>query len=211
MTTAQREATLRWLEKKPEARERQLTLGRLRAARQRERKSAAKQQRGTDPGLTLHSSLSPSLSIPPNAQPNSHLSPQHVANLATRTSHSSSVAAIRAEIQDWTLEWGSEKDWAVEFHRELRRAEAHPPDGVDSWVNFLDDHVRHGRDILVALKNVNMKEVFEDPLVVQDIFTQVLELTHHVLSEVVFISVKLDEYAPALPSSRISGARHFTM
>ncbi|EIW83302.1 hypothetical protein CONPUDRAFT_152327 [Coniophora puteana RWD-64-598 SS2] len=184
----QRAAKERWLAD-PEVLERQRLLGRQRAERQRERKRAAKAE-----GKITSVAFPAPVAVDPD-----------------RVAITTSVSDIRAEIQGWRLEWGRDSDFSREFHRELERSKEYGSKSVDRWMRELDDHVRHGRDILTMLKNVDISPFCRSPTGARDIFFQCMELTHIVLTEVTAISVKLDEYAPPTSNCAVSNARSYTL
>jgi hypothetical protein len=67
-----------------------------------------------------------------------------------------------------------------------------------------------GRDILKDLKFVASVSCNSTPDEVRDLFLQGYDMAIGVVSEVKFFKVKLDEYAPAIPTTKLSDIRHYS-
>jgi hypothetical protein len=74
----------------------------------------------------------------------------------------------------------------------------------------LEAHVQEGRDLLRGLKFVAEISCNNTPDEIRDLFLQGYDLVITVTSEVKFCEVKLDEYAPAVPSTQMTNIHHYT-
>lgn len=79
---------------------------------------------------------------------------------------------------------------------------------MDDFFSLCDTHVQAGREILHDLRdlaNANCRS----GKVRRDRFIQLYDMLETVLPEVKFFEVKLDEYAPSIPNSRLSSVRYY--
>ena len=71
------------------------------------------------------------------------------------------------------------------------------------------DHIEEGRQLLWLLRSVTHKGFRGVGCKVLDLYEQVFDLLTSLLTEIRFFEVKLDEYAPVFPLSRISEAHYY--
>lgn len=79
---------------------------------------------------------------------------------------------------------------------------------MDTFFNICEDHVQTGREILSDLRKISVGYC-RNGRVKKDKFIQIYDMLTIVLSEVKFFEVKLDEYAPSIPDSRLSSVRYY--
>lgn len=112
----------------------------------------------------------------------------------------------RLDIVNWTwLDMGPENLWEDWLAGELRFARRMKD--LDGLLRNYRQHAAEGRELLNDLRFLGQVSVGSTPTEVQDLFLQTFELTTHVLSEVKFFEVKLDEFAPVDPPTKISSIR----
>ncbi|KAI6011942.1 hypothetical protein BKA83DRAFT_4131273 [Pisolithus microcarpus] len=87
-------------------------------------------------------------------------------------------------IDEWKLDWGPESRWLKKFDKSLRKA------------------CKKG---LVASTTCSQQWGHQ-----LDTCLQIFDLLEVVLAEVKFFEVKLDEYAPAVPYSKVLDARYYS-
>jgi hypothetical protein len=73
-----------------------------------------------------------------------------------------------------------------------------------------ETHAMQGMDVLKGLKFVAPVPCNSTPDEVRDLFLQGYDMVIGVASEVKFFEVKLDEYAPAIPMTKLSDIRHYS-
>ncbi|KAG2122393.1 hypothetical protein BD769DRAFT_1316860, partial [Suillus cothurnatus] len=79
---------------------------------------------------------------------------------------------------------------------------------VDDFFSLCNTHAQAGQEILYDLRylaNANCR----CRRVRRDRFIQLYDMLEMVLPEVKFFEVKLDEYAPSIPSSRLSSVHYY--
>lgn len=112
----------------------------------------------------------------------------------------------RLDIVNWTwMDMGPENLWEDWLAGELRFARRMKD--LDGLLRNYRLHAAEGRELLHDLCFLGQVSVGSTPAQVQDLFLQTFELTTHVLSEVKFFEVKLDEFAPVDPPTKISSIR----
>ncbi|KAI5999210.1 hypothetical protein EDD15DRAFT_2363274 [Pisolithus albus] len=195
----QREATERWLSK-PGVREQQREKARLRAARNRTRKRVNEDETATRNPISTGA-----CGVSPDTEPDSYLHPSSRSELPP-------LEEIRQLIAEWQSEWGAESTWPKRFHEQLKRAQGRGRLATDSFFSQCEAHVEEGRRLVWLLRSITRKGFRGAGRKVADSYEQVFDLLTSLLTELRFFEVKLDEYAPISPLSRISEARYyFTM
>jgi hypothetical protein len=114
-------------------------------------------------------------------------------------------------VVNWTYAWAPENLWEKKFNDEIhlaRRRGGQP--AVDHFLMECERHAEEGREILHDLKFVAAVSCNSTHDEIRDLFLQGYDMTIAVMSEVKFFEVKLDEYAPAVPMTKISDRRYFT-
>jgi hypothetical protein len=79
---------------------------------------------------------------------------------------------------------------------------------TDDFFSQCEDHVREGRLILCDIQLL-AHHPDRSQKQMKDMYIQICDLLPVVLTEVVFFEVKLDEYAPAVPFSKVSEVRYY--
>lgn len=80
---------------------------------------------------------------------------------------------------------------------------------TDEFFSQCEDHVREGRAILRDLQLLAYHLPNKGSKQVKDTYIQIYDLLSAVLMEVFFFELKLDEYAPAVPLSKLSEVRYY--
>ncbi|KAI5982468.1 hypothetical protein EDD15DRAFT_2377761 [Pisolithus albus] len=178
----QRLATTRWLSK-PGVLEAQREKARLRAARNRERKRAKALAGDVLSDGTVNR-------VPDQCDVYSDTESVSTFLHSSAASPTPTLPHLRLSIDAWKSDWGPESAWLKKFDESLRKAREK---GLASMDRFFKDTARgtqRGRQL--------------------DTFLQIFDLLEVVLAEVKFFEVKLDEYAPAVPYSKVSDARYYS-
>ncbi|KIJ58805.1 hypothetical protein HYDPIDRAFT_51702, partial [Hydnomerulius pinastri MD-312] len=109
-------------------------------------------------------------------------------------------------ISKWQTEWEPEAEWDRNFNIALRRAQEKAWRGTDKFFRGCESHAREGRSLLRQLQRVAQTlgagRIPREHLV--DKYLQVFDLIVVLMSEVKFFEVKLHEYAPSIPLSKVS-------
>ncbi|KAI6143574.1 hypothetical protein BKA82DRAFT_4359364 [Pisolithus tinctorius] len=163
---------------------------RLRAARNRTNLS----QRVKIPPTTQHDQRS--WSVP---GPRAQLVPTPFGTFGTPP-----LEKVRQLIADWQSEWGTESTWPKKFHDQLRHAQGRARLATDSFFSQCEAHVEEGRRLVWILRNIARKVSGVWGTGAADLYEQVFDLLTSLLTELRFFEVKLDDYAPISPLSRIS-------
>ncbi|KAI6116968.1 hypothetical protein EV401DRAFT_2073024 [Pisolithus croceorrhizus] len=116
---------------------------------------------------------------------------------------------VRQLITDWQSEWGAELTWPKKFHEQLKLAQGRGRLASEAFFLQCEAHVEDGRQLLWLLRSVMRKGFRGIGYKVVDSYKQVFDLLTSLLTELRFFEVKLDEYAPISPLSRISEARYY--
>ncbi|KAH7918000.1 hypothetical protein BV22DRAFT_1134936 [Leucogyrophana mollusca] len=204
----QRQATERWLAK-PGVRQAQLEKARLRSARNRELKRAAgltisdghRTSRGRAVSASSEMAYSASdvndaaflASVPKtplNEEPSLTFPPpcfqsDDLPSLPT-------LAALRVQVNEWQVKWGSETAWGKRFDAALQRSREGGWRATDEFYNGCEQHALRGRAILARIREILQtlsRGARED---IADQLLQVYDISTLVLSEVRFFEVKLD-------------------
>lgn len=121
----------------------------------------------------------------------------------------SNISDIRTSIAGWQTEWGPAATWAKNFHHTLSRVQEKGRRATDEFFSQCEDHVREGRAILRDLQLLAHHPPNKGSKQVKDTYIQIYDLLSAVLMEVFFFELKLDEYAPAVPLSKLSEVRYY--
>lgn len=123
----------------------------------------------------------------------------------------SNIRALRIVVVNWAYSWGPENLWERRFNDELRSARKHGGQtAVDHFFTECEQHAKEGRDILHDLKFSAAVSCNSTPDEIRDLFLQGFDMVTAVTSEVKFFEVKLDEYAPSVPMTKISDVRYYS-
>ncbi|KAI5988577.1 hypothetical protein EDD15DRAFT_2198942 [Pisolithus albus] len=181
-------------------RDEQREKARLRAARNRTRKRTLSNE-----ATTCDSTSTTADGTSPDNEPESYLHPLAYSDLPP-------LEKVRQLIADWHSEWGAESTWPKKFHEELKHVQGRGRLASEAFFSECEAHVEDGRRLLCLLRSITRKGFRGTGYKVVDSYEQVFDLLTSLLTELRFFEVKLDEYAPISPLSRISEARHyFTM
>ncbi|KAI5983702.1 hypothetical protein EDD15DRAFT_2201862 [Pisolithus albus] len=178
-------------------REEQREKARLRAARNRTRKRTVSNE-----ATTGDSTPTSADGVFPDNEPESYLHPLAHSDLPP-------LEKVRQLIADWKSEWGAESTWPKKFHEELKRAQGSGRLASDAFFSQCEAHVEGGRRLLCLLRSITRKGFRGTGYKVADSYEQVFDLLTSLLTELCFFEVKLDEYAPISPMSRVSEARYY--
>ncbi|KAI6004704.1 hypothetical protein EDD15DRAFT_2359449 [Pisolithus albus] len=180
-------------------REEQREKARLRAARNRTRK------RMVEDGATTRDPTSSTLEVDPDTEPDSYLHPLACSELP-------SLEKVRQLITDWRSEWGAESTWPKKFHEQLKRAQGGGRLATDAFFSECEAHVEEGRQLVSLLRSITRRGFRGTGYKVVDSYEQVFDMLTSLITELRFFEVKLDDYAPIFPLSRVSEARcYFTV
>ncbi|KAI6139515.1 hypothetical protein BKA82DRAFT_4364642 [Pisolithus tinctorius] len=138
----------------------------------------------------------------PDPEPNSYLHPSALLEPPP-------LEKVRQLITDWQSEWGTESTWPKKFHDQLRHAQGRGRLATDSFFSQCEAHVEEGRRLVWILRNIAHKGFRGMGYRAADLYEQVFDLLTSLLTELHFFEVKLDDYAPISPLSRISEARYY--
>ncbi|KAI5996961.1 hypothetical protein EDD15DRAFT_2163025, partial [Pisolithus albus] len=116
---------------------------------------------------------------------------------------------VRQLIADWQSEWGTESTWPKKFHEQLQVAQGRGRLASEAFFSQCEAHIEGGRWLLWLLRSITRKGFRGTGFKVVDSYEQVFDLLTSLLTELRFFEVKLDEYAPISPLSRISEARYY--
>jgi hypothetical protein len=122
----------------------------------------------------------------------------------------SNIRALRIEVVNWSYNWGPENLWEKKFNDELRSARSNGGQpSVDHFFIECEEHAKEGRRILYDLKFVAAVLCNSTHAEIRDLFLQGYDMAIAVTAEAKFFEVKLDEYAPAVPMTKLSEIRYF--
>jgi len=169
----------------------------IRSAKNRERK---KGQHGDQPLPSEHSN-SPGPCISNN------VTTPHVTG---RNPKSSDIQLLRLQVVNWQMGWGAESLWEKEFNNDLRVAREEGRVAVDEFFEACDKHAKAGREILMCLRAIGLSTRIGTVAEMRDIFLQTYDLVLAISSKVKFFEVKLDEFAPAVPMTKMSDIRYYS-
>ncbi|KAI6167584.1 hypothetical protein EDD17DRAFT_1718664 [Pisolithus thermaeus] len=192
----QRAATERWLSNLG-VRDVQREKARLRAARNRARKRTI----GND-ATTRSPTLTNAGGASRDTEPNLYLHPLVHSEIPP-------LEKVRQLIADWKSEWGMESTWPKKFHEQLKYAQGRGRLATDAFFSQCEAHVEDGRRLLWLLRSTTRKGFGGMGRKVADLYEQVFDLLTSVLTELRFFEVKLDDYAPISPLSRVSESRYY--
>jgi hypothetical protein len=117
---------------------------------------------------------------------------------------------LRINIVNWQYDWGPENLWDLEFNSQLSVVQEDGQDAVDKFFRNCESHAMEGREILRDLKFAASASCNCTHDEIRDIFIQGFEMAVAVTSEVKYFEVKLHEYAPATPMSKLSDIRRYS-
>jgi len=120
-----------------------------------------------------------------------------------------SLKEVRQLIAVWQSEWGVESTWPKKFHEQLKHAQDSGQHAIDTFFSQCAVHVEEGRQLVWFLRSITRKGFWGVRYKVSDLYEQVFNLLTSLLTELQFFEVKLDEYAPVFPLSRISEAHYY--
>ena len=143
-----------------------------------------------------------------NLSPSQHSHSERPVELTQPQDLSFNIRALRLEVTNWQYPWGAESTWERTFNQELAAAREDGQKAVNRFFLDLETHVREGWDILTDLKFVAEVSVNNTADEIRDLFLQGYGMVMTVALEVKFFEVKLDEYAPAVPSTQMCNIRH---
>ncbi|KAG2342579.1 hypothetical protein BDR05DRAFT_948930 [Suillus weaverae] len=120
------------------------------------------------------------------------------------------VEDVHIAICDWQFNWGPENTWEKQFNNCLCAQQEHNSTFrlVDTFLSICDDHVQSGQEILRDLRKITASYC-RNGRVMKDKFIQIYDMLTIILSELKFFEVKLDEYAPSIPTSRLSSICYY--
>lgn len=81
---------------------------------------------------------------------------------------------------------------------------------LDEFFNELDEHTEIGRDILKELRYAGAGTCVGEYGVFIDLFVQGFDMAVDIASELKFFEVKLDEFAPVVPTTVESKIRYIS-
>ncbi|KAI5983048.1 hypothetical protein EDD15DRAFT_2179686, partial [Pisolithus albus] len=93
------------------------------------------------------------------------------------------------------------------FDESLRKARKKGLASTDRFFKECEIHTREGRSFLRILRRIASTTRSTQW---RDTYLQIFDLLEVILAEVKFFEVKLDEYAPAVPYSKVSDARYYS-
>ncbi|KIK13519.1 hypothetical protein PISMIDRAFT_17939 [Pisolithus microcarpus 441] len=117
---------------------------------------------------------------------------------------------LRLSIDEWRSDWGPEGGWLMRFDESLRKAREKGLASTDRFFKECEIHAREGHRLLRLLRRLTSTTRSTQWGRQRDTYLQIFDLLEVVLAEVKFFEVKLDEYAPAVPYSKVSDARYYT-
>ncbi|KAI5992261.1 hypothetical protein EDC04DRAFT_2587035, partial [Pisolithus marmoratus] len=116
---------------------------------------------------------------------------------------------VRQLITDWQSKWGVESTWSKKFHAQPKHVQGRGQLATDVFFSQCEAHVEDGRQLVWLLRSITHKVFRGMGHKVADLYEQVFELLTSLLTELHFFEVKLDDYAPISPMSRISEAHYY--
>jgi hypothetical protein len=120
------------------------------------------------------------------------------------------IRNIRLRYLNWTYNWGPANLWEREFNKLMEEARKISQVEVDEFFEELDEHTRKGRDILKELRYTGAGTCVGEYGVFIDLFVQGFDMAVDIASEVKFFEVKLDEFAPVVPTVVQSEIRYIS-
>ncbi|KAG2112412.1 hypothetical protein DEU56DRAFT_919876 [Suillus clintonianus] len=118
------------------------------------------------------------------------------------------IQDLQVSICEWQYDWGPANIWEKTFNEKLRLAQDRGNCAVSRFFDQCEQHTSDGRALLADLKRVAYAPCSNGKQA-RDRCIHIYNLVFDVLSEVKFFEVKLDEYAPAVPLSRLSSTRYY--
>ena len=116
---------------------------------------------------------------------------------------------LRLRVEEWHTEWGPETDWSYRFNEALCQSREQGRVALDKFFTDCEQHAREGRQLIQSLRCTARQGILGQRERIRDAFLQIYDLLSTVLSEVKFFETKLEEYAPAVPSTKITSLRHY--
>lgn len=119
---------------------------------------------------------------------------------------------VRLAIDAWHTAWGPEVNWDRNFNTSLRRAQDKGRKATDRFFEDCETHTHEGHSFLKTLRRLAQEAALDNRVRKRgllDLYLQILDLHTLVLSEVKFYEVKLNEYTPTIPLSKISDIRTY--
>ncbi|KAG1760640.1 hypothetical protein EDD22DRAFT_848374 [Suillus occidentalis] len=118
------------------------------------------------------------------------------------------IQDLQVSICGWQYDWGPANIWEKTFNEKLRLAQDRGNCAVSRFFDQCEQHTSGGRALLADLKRIAYAPC-SNGRQARDRCIHLYDLVFDVLSEVKFFEVKLDEYAPAVPLSRLSSTRYY--
>jgi hypothetical protein len=109
------------------------------------------------------------------------------------------IRNVRFRYLNWTYNWGPANLWESQFNKMLQHARE--ASEVDEFFDELDEHTANGRDILKELRYTGAGTCVGEYGVFIDLFVQGFDMAVDIASELKFFEVKLDEFAPVVPTT----------
>ena len=116
---------------------------------------------------------------------------------------------LRLRVEEWHTEWGPETDWSYRFNEALCQSQEQGRVALDKFFTDCEQHACEGRQLIQSLRCTARQGILGQRERIRDAFLQIYDLLSTVLSEVKFFETKLEEYAPAVPSTKITSLRHY--
>ena len=120
------------------------------------------------------------------------------------------IRSLHLDVTNWQYGWAPESAWDKIFHDQLDEALERGQAGINEFFEYCELHVQRGRDILRDLKFAANVSCNNTPDEIRDLFLQGYDMVISVASEVKFFDVKLDEFAAAVSSSKLTDIRDYT-
>ncbi|KIJ59173.1 hypothetical protein HYDPIDRAFT_33465 [Hydnomerulius pinastri MD-312] len=120
-----------------------------------------------------------------------------------------SLEELHIRVVDWQTEWGKESEWGRAFNDTLQKARQGGWRDTDHFFAQCEVHVRRGKELIVQLKHVARRPPKGTRDRLTDIYLQIYNLLQSLIAETKFFEVRLDDFAPAVPYSRLSEIRYY--
>ncbi|KAI6134291.1 hypothetical protein EDD17DRAFT_1767709 [Pisolithus thermaeus] len=129
---------------------------------------------------------------------------------ASMASPTPTLPDLQSSIDKWKSDWGPESIWLKKFNNALHKAHEKGLASTDCFFRECKIHAQEGCCFICFLQQAAGTACSMQWGHQLDIFLQIFDLLDVVLVEVKFFEVKLDEYAPAVPYSKVSDARYYS-
>lgn len=122
----------------------------------------------------------------------------------------SNIRQARLNYMNWDWCWGPESQWEKEFNVQLQGARQKGQPYIDDFFRLCQAHANDGRMLLEDLKQAAEMDCDGSPEVIRDLFFQGFDLTVAITSQVKFFEVKVDQYAPAVPMTKLTEINYYS-